>query len=151
MPSRSADHVNALDQQQAGGGGGTAGGSADEQSAAKGTSRQDDVNKSDQLFTLICRKLLHLFERDRDMFDQRGRLVIRQLCSQLDVEKFYRTIASLVFQEEQNLVRQEEVFSTDNGIGGTASGNAGVGFQNCRTTSRLISLCFFSTFCLVWL
>eukprot|EP00392_Amoebophrya_sp_AT5.2_P001554 g1556.t1 len=52
-----------------------------------------------QLFQGVCRKLLDLFRVEPQMFDQRGRLVIRQLCDKLDAELFFRTIAAIVLQE----------------------------------------------------
>ncbi|CAD7935174.1 unnamed protein product [Amoebophrya sp. A25] len=67
-----------------------------------------------QLFPGVCRKLLDLFRVDPQMFDQRGRLVIRQLCDKLDCEPFYRTIAELVRQDSLLFLGQHNVVSRAN-------------------------------------
>jgi len=51
------------------------------------------VPSPEELFCTVTTKLLMLFQDDRRMLmDDRGRLVIRVLCSQLDITYFYSTI-----------------------------------------------------------
>jgi len=44
--------------------------------------------------------LLELFSTDRRLLDQRGSLIIRQLCLNLNTEKIYRTFAEILEKEE---------------------------------------------------
>lgn len=82
-----SDHV--LGGSGAGVGGGAAPSAGEQQSSSGGG----------PLFLLVARKLIDLFKRAPAMFDQRGRLVIRQLCDKLDAQVFYLTIADLIGEE----------------------------------------------------
>ncbi len=66
-------------------------------------SSQPERIRISKLFQGVCRKLLDLFRIDSQMFDQRGRLVVRQLCDKLDCELFYRTVAGIVSEERELL------------------------------------------------
>ncbi len=44
--------------------------------------------------------LLELFSTDRNLLDERGSLIIRQLCLNLNTEKIYRAFAEILEKEE---------------------------------------------------
>ncbi|PFH51323.1 hypothetical protein AMATHDRAFT_75047 [Amanita thiersii Skay4041] len=51
-------------------------------------------------FRAFMINLLELFSTDRRLLDQRGSLIIRQLCLNLNTEKIYRTFAEILEKEE---------------------------------------------------
>mmetsp|Transcript_61031 Transcript_61031/g.163715 ORF Transcript_61031/g.163715 Transcript_61031/m.163715 type:complete len:697 (-) Transcript_61031:8-2098(-) len=51
-------------------------------------------------FSTISSQLLRLFYDDRRMLDPRGTLVIRHLCSHLDVDKLFRTVAQAIAERQ---------------------------------------------------
>mmetsp|Transcript_10429 Transcript_10429/g.26235 ORF Transcript_10429/g.26235 Transcript_10429/m.26235 type:complete len:725 (-) Transcript_10429:67-2241(-) len=58
------------------------------------------VTKDEEYFTLLMSSLISLFSTDRQLLDNRGSLIIRQLSLFIDGEKIYRTIASLLEEED---------------------------------------------------
>jgi vacuole morphology and inheritance protein 14 len=46
--------------------------------------------------------LLRLFSSDRNMLENRGSLIIRQLCVSLNPERIYRAFAEILEKEEVN-------------------------------------------------
>lgn len=51
------------------------------------------------LFTEVTHRLLALFAADRKMLEERGRLMIRQLCGHLDPRHLYVTVARSIHKE----------------------------------------------------
>eukprot|EP00397_Hematodinium_sp_SG-2012_P015780 GEMP01016078.1.p1 GENE.GEMP01016078.1~~GEMP01016078.1.p1 ORF type:complete len:745 (+),score=143.98 GEMP01016078.1:91-2325(+) len=70
-------------------------------------SQKEPASNPDDLFRTVTTKLLQLFQEDRHMMDERGRLIIRQLCSQLDTTHFYTTVGrALKTQSDQEFGSQ---------------------------------------------
>ena len=61
---------------------------------------QISKNSEDGYFTSFMVKLLQLFKTDRKLLEQRGNLIIRQLCVSLSSERIYRTLADCLEKEE---------------------------------------------------
>jgi len=57
----------------------------------------DEDGKS--LFTEVTHRLLNLFAADRNMLEEKGRLLIRQLCGHLDPRHLYVTVARAIHQQ----------------------------------------------------
>ena len=51
-------------------------------------------------FKTFMVNLLDLFSTDRNLLDERGSLIIRQLCLNLNTEKIYRAFAEILEKEE---------------------------------------------------
>jgi len=75
------------------------------------TDEEDAADEqTDDLFTLSTTRLLQLFKRDfshlkrdRQMLEERGRLIIRQLCGHLNARRLYLTVARSIRQETTDL------------------------------------------------
>ena len=57
-------------------------------------------NSEDGYFTSFMVNLLQLFGTDRKLLEQRGNLIIRQLCVSLSAERIYRTLADCLEKDE---------------------------------------------------
>lgn len=57
-------------------------------------------NSDDTYFTSFIENVLQLFGTDRRLLQQRGNLIIRQLCGSLNAERIYRTLADCLEKEE---------------------------------------------------
>ncbi|KAI1332271.1 vacuole morphology and inheritance protein [Xylariaceae sp. FL0255] len=57
-------------------------------------------NSEDDYFSNFMVSLLQLFSTDRKLLEQRGNLIIRQLCMTLSPERIYRTLAETIEKEE---------------------------------------------------
>lgn len=60
-----------------------------------------NINKTNYRKFLIS--LLNLFSEDKPFLENRGSLIIRQLCSLLNAEFIYRTFAEIILEEDINL------------------------------------------------
>lgn len=61
------------------------------------------------LFCDVTHRLLDLFRKDRNMLQDRGRLMIRQLCGHLDPRKLYVTVARAIKTENDLELAQQLV------------------------------------------
>lgn len=61
---------------------------------------QISKNSEDDYFSNFMVSLLQLFSTDRKLLEQRGNLIIRQLCMTLSPERIYRTLAETIEREE---------------------------------------------------
>ncbi|KIL70288.1 hypothetical protein M378DRAFT_195396 [Amanita muscaria Koide BX008] len=61
---------------------------------------QISSHSEEAYFRSFMINLLELFSTDRRLLDQRGSLIIRQLCLNLNTEKIYRTLAEILEKEE---------------------------------------------------
>ncbi|KAF8622054.1 hypothetical protein AX15_007205 [Amanita polypyramis BW_CC] len=61
---------------------------------------QISSHSEETYFRSFMMNLLDLFSTDRRLLDQRGSLIIRQLCVNLNTEKIYRTLAEILEKEE---------------------------------------------------
>ena len=61
---------------------------------------QISKNSEDGYFTSFMVNLLQLFRTDRKLLEQRGNLIIRQLCVSLSAERIYRTLADCLEKDE---------------------------------------------------
>lgn len=61
---------------------------------------QISKNSEDSYFTSFMVNLLQLFCTDRRLLEQRGNLIIRQLCVSLSAERIYRTLADCLEKDE---------------------------------------------------
>ncbi|CAK7274343.1 hypothetical protein SEPCBS119000_006120 [Sporothrix epigloea] len=57
-------------------------------------------NSEDDYFSNFMVNLLQLFSTDRKLLENRGNLIIRQLCVSLSPERIYRTLANCIEKEE---------------------------------------------------
>lgn len=57
------------------------------------------ISKNDDYFSQLMANLLALFSSDRNLLEQRGSLIIRQLSLSLNAERIYRTLAELLEKE----------------------------------------------------
>lgn len=57
-------------------------------------------NSDDTYFTSFIENVLQLFGTDRRLLQQRGNLIIRQLCGSLNAERIYRTLANCLEKVE---------------------------------------------------
>ncbi|KYK60706.1 Armadillo-type fold domain containing protein [Drechmeria coniospora] len=57
-------------------------------------------NSEDDYFANFMVNLLQLFSTDRKLLETRGNLIIRQLCTSLNPERIYRTLADCIEKEE---------------------------------------------------
>jgi vacuole morphology and inheritance protein 14 len=57
-------------------------------------------NSEDDYFANFMVNLLQLFSTDRKLLENRGNLIIRQLCLSLSPERIYRTLADCIEKEE---------------------------------------------------
>ncbi|KAK7082985.1 PtdIns(3,5)P(2) sythesis regulation factor [Halocaridina rubra] len=71
----------------------------------------DEKNNVDEYFTRFLQNLLHLFATERNLLEDRGSFIIRQLCVMLSAEDIYRTLAELL-QKEENLTFASEMVQT---------------------------------------
>lgn len=60
-------------------------------------------------FTVVTTRLLRLFAEDRNMFESKGRLMIRQLCGHLDPRRLYITVARSIKRETDRAFAQQMV------------------------------------------
>lgn len=67
---------------------------------------QISKNSEDGYFTSFMVNLLQLFGTDRKLLEQRGNLIIRQLCVNLSAERIYRTLADCLEKDEVGSFRQ---------------------------------------------
>lgn len=61
---------------------------------------QISKNSEDSYFASFMVNLLQLFSTDRALLENRGNLIIRQLCTNLSPERIYRTLADCLEKEE---------------------------------------------------
>lgn len=61
---------------------------------------QISKNSEDDYFTSFMVNLLKLFCNDRRLLENRGNLIVRQLCVSLSAERIYRTLADCLEKEE---------------------------------------------------
>jgi vacuole morphology and inheritance protein 14 len=54
----------------------------------------------DEYFSRFMINLLSLFSTDRRLLETRGSLIIRQLCSSLQSERIYRSLAEILEKDE---------------------------------------------------
>lgn len=71
----------------------------------------EERNSVDEYFTRFLQNLLHLFATERNLLEDRGPFIIRQLCVMLSAEDIYRTLAELL-QKEENLTFASEMVQT---------------------------------------
>ncbi|KAK4318257.1 hypothetical protein Pmani_010734 [Petrolisthes manimaculis] len=71
----------------------------------------DEKGSVDEYFTRFLENLLHLFTTERNLLEDRGPFIIRQLCVMLSAEDIYRTLAELL-QREENLIFASEMVQT---------------------------------------
>lgn len=57
------------------------------------------ISKNDDYFNQLMANLLALFSSDRNLLEQRGSLIIRQLSLSLNAERIYKTLAELLEKE----------------------------------------------------
>ena len=57
-------------------------------------------NSEDDYFASFMHSLLSLFSTDRRLLEQRGNLIIRHLCVNLNPERIYRTLAEILEKDE---------------------------------------------------
>lgn len=76
----------------------------------QGTQEEGKTNV-DEYFTRFLQNLLHLFTTQRNLLEDRGPLIIRQLCVMLSAEDIYRTLAELL-QEEEDLIFASKMVQT---------------------------------------
>jgi vacuole morphology and inheritance protein 14 len=72
-------------------------------SPEQGSSEEKD------LFSEVTHRVLDLFRKDRSMLEERGRLMIRQLCGHLDPRKLYVTVAHAIKSENDLELAQQLV------------------------------------------
>ncbi|XP_045617468.1 protein VAC14 homolog [Procambarus clarkii] len=75
------------------------------------TQESDEKNNLDEYFTRFLQNLLHLFATERNLLEDRGPFIIRQLCVMLNAEDIYQTLAELL-QKEENLTFASEMVQT---------------------------------------
>ncbi|OXC65177.1 hypothetical protein AYX13_05657 [Cryptococcus neoformans] len=61
---------------------------------------QISSSSEDSYFTSFMIKVLELFSTDRRLLEQRGSLIIRQLCLHLNAERIFRTIAEILEKDD---------------------------------------------------
>nr|ODN99803.1 vacuole morphology and inheritance protein 14 [Cryptococcus depauperatus CBS 7855] len=61
---------------------------------------QISASSDDAYFTSFMVKVLELFSTDRRLLEQRGSLIIRQLCLHLNAERIFRTIAEILEKDD---------------------------------------------------
>jgi vacuole morphology and inheritance protein 14 len=61
---------------------------------------QISANSEDSWFASFLVKLLELFSTDRRLLENRGSLIIRQLCVNLNSERIFRTMAEVLEKDE---------------------------------------------------
>lgn len=71
----------------------------------------DEKIHADEYFTRFLQNLLHLFATERNLLEDRGPFIIRQLCVMLNAEDIYQTLAELL-QKEENLTFASEMVQT---------------------------------------
>ncbi|KAG7166288.1 VAC14-like [Homarus americanus] len=71
----------------------------------------EERNNVDEYFTRFLQNLLHLFATERNLLEDRGPFIIRQLCVMLSAEDIYQTLAELL-QKEENLTFASEMVQT---------------------------------------
>lgn len=74
-------------------------------------SENEEKGNADEYFTRFLQNLLHIFATERNLLEDRGPFIIRQLCVMLSAEDIYRTLAELL-QEEENLTFASEMVQT---------------------------------------
>lgn len=79
--------------------------------AAAQVVESDEKSNVDEYFTRFLQNLLHLFATERNLLEDRGPFIIRQLCVMLSAEDIYRTLAELL-QKEENLTFASEMVQT---------------------------------------
>ncbi|KAK8384107.1 hypothetical protein O3P69_016082 [Scylla paramamosain] len=73
--------------------------------------QEEGKTNVDEYFTRFLQNLLHLFTTQRNLLEDRGPLIIRQLCVMLSAEDIYRTLAELL-QEEEDLIFASKMVQT---------------------------------------
>lgn len=58
------------------------------------------MTSEDSYFKVLMINLLELFNTDRSLLDERGSLIIRQLCLNLNTERIYKAFAEILEKEE---------------------------------------------------
>lgn len=66
---------------------------------------QISSSTEDSYFKSFMVNLLELFSTDRRLLEQRGSLIIRQLCLSLNTERIYRTFAEILERDEVGFIR----------------------------------------------
>ena len=61
---------------------------------------QISSSSEESYFKSFMVNLLELFSTDRRLLDNRGQLIIRQLCTNLSTERIYRALAEILEKEE---------------------------------------------------
>ena len=61
---------------------------------------QISMTSEDSYFKVLMINLLELFNTDRSLLDERGSLIIRQLCLNLNTERIYKAFAEILEKEE---------------------------------------------------
>jgi vacuole morphology and inheritance protein 14 len=64
---------------------------------------QISKSSDDSYFSSFMVNLLRLFGSDRRLLEQRGNLIIRQLCLSLSAERIYRTLADCLEKDEDDI------------------------------------------------
>ena len=83
-------------------------------------------------FDLVLSSLMSAFAGDRRFLEQRGSLIIRQLCELLDAESIYRAVARWLMQ----LTEREE--RRDNGADGEREDGGGGAANACEFASLMV-------------
>lgn len=60
---------------------------------------QISSSSDESYFKSFMMNLLELFSTDRILLDERGSLIVQQLCTNLSTERIYRTLAELLEKE----------------------------------------------------
>lgn len=76
-------------------------------------SNSEDENEN---YKNLLKKLLNLFLEDKELLENRGSLIIRQLCVLLNPESIYRTFAKIVYEEVTNMKFASTIVRTLNMI-----------------------------------
>ncbi|CAJ1385852.1 unnamed protein product [Effrenium voratum] len=76
--------------------------------AKESVRRADGAKEEPQksLFTFIVDRLLEELEKQRDMLETRGRLMIHQLCGHLDPRRLFVTVARAIPAQEKNFAQK---------------------------------------------
>ncbi|XP_050729844.1 protein VAC14 homolog isoform X2 [Eriocheir sinensis] len=82
-------------------------------SSASSAPQGGDETKTNvnEYFTRFLQNLLHLFTTERNLLEDRGPLIIRQLCVMLSAEDIYRTLAELL-QDGDDLIFASKMVQT---------------------------------------
>lgn len=64
---------------------------------------QISASSDDSHFASFLMNLLELFSTDRRLLEQRGSLIIRQLCLNLNAERIFRHLADILEKDDVSL------------------------------------------------